>query len=195
MLIWKLMGSPPLMWGGGVFFIFFYKGIALPNNLLQSILKSEKNWKSFFFFFLNYKNHEIHRNYLSCQIVILRGIFHFFDPKLDFSYISRHVLSDYVKKKFDSLKVYSRYEIKVPLKGIIVYFPKNARFSKSDFTFLWYLPLKPKTQQQTAMPLGRFGRHDKNFFRTRRKNGKNIRPHEKKTEANTIFLHQKSFIM
>ena len=35
--------------GEGIFFIFFYKGIALPNNLLQSILKSEKNWKSCIF--------------------------------------------------------------------------------------------------------------------------------------------------
>ena len=124
--------------------------------MLQSILKSEKNWKSFFFFsaspsdvpickkspirfpirsqffffflyfpirgslsrticcnpfwnrrkiekvvffFLKVKNHENHRNDLSCQIVILRGVFHFLYPKLFFSYISRHVLSDYVNKK------------------------------------------------------------------------------------------------
>ena len=50
------------------------------------------------------KSHKIHRNYLSCQIVILRGIFHFFDPKLDFSYISRHVLSDSVKNFSISLR-------------------------------------------------------------------------------------------
>ena len=35
-------------------------------------------------------------------------------------------------------------------KRIIVYFPKNVTFSKSR-----YLPLKPKTQQRTAMPLWR----------------------------------------
>merc|ERR1712121_338145 len=52
-----------------------------------------------FFFFLKVKNHENHRNDLSCQIVILRGVFHFLYPKLFFSYISRHVLSDYVSKK------------------------------------------------------------------------------------------------
>ena len=32
---------PPNMEGAGFFKIFFYKGIALPNNLLQSILKLE----------------------------------------------------------------------------------------------------------------------------------------------------------
>ena len=55
LLIWKLMGSPPLMcvcvWEKIYIYIYiFYKGIALPNNLLQFILKSEINWKSCLFF-------------------------------------------------------------------------------------------------------------------------------------------------
>ena len=48
-----------------------------------------------------------------------------------------------------------RYGKRTLFKGIIVYFPKNLTFSKSDFNFLRYLPLKPKTRQRMALPRGR----------------------------------------
>ena len=43
----------------------------------------------------------------------------------------------------DQYNIY-RYGKRTLFKGIIVYFPKNASFSKSDLNFLRYLPLKPK---------------------------------------------------
>ena len=56
------------------------------------------------------------------------------------------------------LKAYKRnvyrYGKRTLFKGIIVYFPKNLSFWKSDFNFLRYLPLKPKTRQRMAMPRG-----------------------------------------
>ena len=38
LLIWKLTGSPPLMWWISIFFISGYKGIALPNNFMPFFL-------------------------------------------------------------------------------------------------------------------------------------------------------------
>ena len=57
------------------------------------------------------------------------------------------------------LKAYKRniyrYGKWMLFKGIIVYFPKNLSFWKSDVNFLRYLPLKPKTRQRTSVPRGR----------------------------------------
>ena len=96
LLIWKLTGSPPLIWGRRGFFLYFsIRGLLSQTIYCNPFWNWSKIEKVVLFLKNNDKNHEIHRNYLSCQIVIFRAIFHFSDPKLNFSDISRYVLSDY----------------------------------------------------------------------------------------------------
>ena len=65
------------------FLIFSYKGIALPNNMLQSILKSEKNWKSFFFFLKSQKSWKS-SEWLELPNSDFKGCFSLFVPKVGF---------------------------------------------------------------------------------------------------------------
>ena len=125
-----LTGSLSLMWGGGRNFFLIYKfleGDRSPKQFAAIHFEIGEKLKKLFLKKKINKSHKIHRNYLSCQIVILRGIFHFFDPKLDFSYISRHALSDYVKKKIFWRYISTRNNI-LPLKTNQIF--KNAQIFK-----------------------------------------------------------------